>query len=129
MHSSKCVPHKSINQVLLIYSAPPYSSCVADKHLPFLYRILHSVAADWNGLALCLRVNNRDQIQRNAISVDYALALALQDWLKSGNASWKMLLDAVASPVGARNRAIARDVALGLSHESRDSDSCLILLY
>lgn len=83
----------------------------ADRDLPYLYRLLHCVAADWNSFALCLEIENRDKIKRDSLSVDISLALALQEWLRSGNASWRKLLKAVASPIGARNQALAKNLA------------------
>lgn len=85
---------------------------LTEEHLPYLYRLLHRVAADWVGIALCLNVRNRQQIGRDSIGVDYALALVLQDWLKSGESSWKKLLNAIKSPVGANHRALAMKIAL-----------------
>lgn len=78
------------------------------------------MAADWVGIALCLNVRNRQQIGRDSIGVDYALALVLQDWLKSGESSWKKLLNAIKSPVGANHRALAMKIALSYQSKSRN---------
>ena len=84
----------------------------APSQLPFLYRLLHCEAAQWGGIALCLGVQNIDHIKRNANRcVDYALALALQEWLESGKALWEKLVDAVKSPIGANNERFAKEIA------------------
>lgn len=106
-HPFLCLPYLLTAYCLTIYKY----HIPADKHLPFLYRLLHSVAADWNGFALCLEVENRDQIKKDSLCVDYALALTIQDWLKSGDASWRKLLEAVASRIGGRNEALAKKLA------------------
>ena len=58
-----------------------------------------------------LNVKERGQIHRNSTSVDDALALMLQVWLKSGKASWKKLLKAIAAPTAANNKRLAKDIA------------------
>ena len=69
------------------------------------------MACDWNGVAVMLDVKERGQIERNSTSVDDALALMLQVWLKSGEASWKKLLKAIAAPGGPNNKRLAKDLA------------------
>ena len=79
--------------------------------LPYLYRVLHQLSARWNALSLQLSVNSRDQIQRNARSTDICLALTLVEWLQSGQATWKGLVEAVFRPAGGGHQVLARDIA------------------
>ncbi|CAI8021429.1 hypothetical protein GBAR_LOCUS12713 [Geodia barretti] len=68
--------------------------------LPFLYRVLHQLASRWNSLSLQLSVSGQDEIQRNARSADICLAVSLVEWLQSGQATWKALVEAVFRPAG-----------------------------
>ena len=79
--------------------------------LPFLYRVLHQVASRWNSLSLQLSVSGQDEIQRNARSADICLAVSLVEWLQSGQATWKALVEAVFRPAGGGHQVLARDIA------------------
>jgi hypothetical protein len=81
------------------------------EKLPYLYRVLHQLSARWNSLSLQLSVNSRDQIQRIARSTDICLALTLVEWLQSGQATWKGLVEAVFRPAGGGHQVLARDIA------------------
>ncbi|CAI8021431.1 hypothetical protein GBAR_LOCUS12714 [Geodia barretti] len=79
--------------------------------LPFLYRVLHQLASRWNSLSLQLSVSGQDEIQRNARSADICLAVSLVEWLQSGQATWKALVEAVFRPAGGGHQVLARDIA------------------
>ena len=79
--------------------------------LPYLYRVLHQLSARWNSLSLQLSVNRQDEIQRNARTTDVCLAVCLVEWLQSGQATWKGLIEAVFRPAGGAHQVLARDIA------------------
>ena len=79
--------------------------------LPYLYRVLHQLASRWNSLSLQLSVSGQDEIQRNARSADICLAVSLVEWLQSGQATWKALVEAVFRPAGGGHQVLARDIA------------------
>ena len=56
-------------------------------------------------------MGGQDEIQRNARSADICLAVSLVDWLQSGSATWKTLVEAVFRPAGGGHQVLARDIA------------------
>ena len=88
--------------------------------LPFLYRVLHQLASRWNSLSLQLSVSGQDEIQRNARSADICLAVSLVEWLQSGQATWKALVEAVFRPAGGGHQVLARDIARNYRSKSTD---------
>ena len=87
----------------------PLSSGI-DK-LCYLYRAVHLLSARWTALSIQLSVRGLDQIQRNGRTSDICLALSLMEWLQSGEASWKGLVEAVFRPSGGGHQVLARDIA------------------
>ena len=87
----------------------PYN--LDDKHLPFLFRALHSLAPNWYGFSLQLGVNGLDKIQSDGTTTDDRLVLALQRWLKNDNTSWTVLVTAIFRPAGGGNQRLAAEVA------------------
>ena len=79
--------------------------------LPYLYRVLHQLSSRWNSLSLQLSVSGQDEIQRNVRSADICLAVSLVEWLQSGQATGKALVEAVFRPAGGRHQVLARDIA------------------
>jgi hypothetical protein len=79
--------------------------------LPFLYRVLHQLSSRWNSLSLQLSVSGQDEIQRNARTTDICLAVSLVEWLQSGQATWRGLVEAVFRPAGGGHQVLARDIA------------------
>ena len=71
---------------------------------------MHILSARWNTFSVQLSVTGQDQIQRNARSADICLALALVEWLRSGEATWKGLVEAVFRPSGGGHQVLARDI-------------------
>jgi hypothetical protein len=96
---------------LLTYVEEEPANYLGIEKLPYLYRVLHQLSARWNSLSLQLSVNSRDQIQRIARSTDICLALTLVEWLQSGQATWKGLVEAVFRPAGGGHQVLARDIA------------------
>ena len=81
---------------------------------------LVGVAHKWKkvGLALRLDPNLLDQIEAKKNEVEENLSDTLKEWLKKsyntesyGDPSWKLLVDAVAHPVGGKDRALALQIA------------------
>ena len=82
---------------------------------------LHPVAHKWKriGLALNLDLNLLERIrQRNHVDVGDYLSDILAEWLKKayntvrfGDPSWKLLVEAVAHPVGGNDCALAEKIA------------------
>ena len=56
-------------------------------------------------------MGGQDEIQRNARSADICLAVSLVEWLQSGSATWKTLVEAVFRPAGGGHQVLARDIA------------------
>ena len=81
-----------------------------DEHLPYLFRALHELSARWYSFSVHLGVTSQDQIQRHGRAVDECLALALLEWLQSGDASWKSLVEAVFIPSGGAHKVLARRI-------------------
>ena len=76
------------------------------------------VAARWKafGLALGLPPDVLDRIDRDHKKVDECLQAVLQEWVTTtetlrGPPSWQLLVDAVASPAGGNNQALAQQIA------------------
>ena len=76
------------------------------------------VAARWKGfgLAMGLRSDTLDRIEGDYRKVDDCLQALLDEWLKLENTlrgppSWQLLVDAVASPAGGNNQALAQQIA------------------
>lgn len=84
---------------------------LGEDHLPYLFRALHDLAASWHGFSLQLGVTGQGQIQQNGRSADDCLALALYQWLKSGDASWTALIAAIYRPAGGGNQVLAQKIA------------------
>ena len=82
-----------------------------EKHLPFLFRALHSLAPRWHGFSMQLDVTGLDKIGRNGTDVDDCLVLGLQIWLKGDKVSWKQLITAIFQPAGGGNQRLAHEVA------------------
>lgn len=89
----------------------PFFSILEDDDLPFLFRRLHSLAPRWFGFCLQLGVKDLEQIERNGTSVDDRLVLALQDWLRACDVSWRKLIEAIFRPSGGGHQVLASDVA------------------
>lgn len=109
-----------------------------DEHLPYLFRVLHELSARWYSFSVQLGVAGQEQIQRHGRAVDECLALALLEWLQSGDASWKSLVEAVFIPSGGAHQVMARRITdsyrgehknLMYHHISDLWDSCLLLAY
>ena len=81
------------------------------EKLSYLYRAVHLLSARWIALSIQLSVRGLDQIQRNGRTSDICLALSLMEWLQSGEASWKGLVEAVFRPSGGGHQVLARDIA------------------
>ena len=77
------------------------------------------VAARWKafGLALGLPPDVLDRIEGDHKKVDDCLQALLQEWVtttetaRRGPPSWQLLVDAVASPAGGNNQALAQQIA------------------
>ena len=76
------------------------------------------VAARWKafGLALGLPPDLLDRIDRDHKKVDECLQALLQEWVtttetRRGPPSWQLVIDAVASPAGGNNQALAQQIA------------------
>ena len=78
------------------------------------------VAHKWKkvGLALRLDPDLLDRIEAKKNDVEDNLSDTLKEWLKKsydtecfGDPSWKLLVDAVAHPVGGKDRALAMEIA------------------
>ena len=82
-----------------------------DKDLPFLFRALHSLAADASCFFLQLGVQNFNQVKSDSTSVDDAFVLGLQKWLNGTCVSRRGLVEAVFKPAGGNNRRLARELA------------------
>ena len=70
------------------------------------------------GLALRLDPNSLNGIEAKKSDVENNLSDVLEEWLKKsydtesfGDPSWKLLVDAVAHPVGGKDRALAMEIA------------------
>ena len=85
--------------------------------LPYLYRVLHQLASRWKSISLQLSVSGQDEIQRNARSADICLAVSLVEWLQSGQATWKALVEAVFRPAGGGHQVLATDIARNYKSE------------
>ena len=96
------------------------NSLVGVDTLPYLYRVLHQLASRWNSLSLQLSVSGQDEIQRSARSADICLAVSLVEWLQSGQATWKALVEAVFRPAGGGHQVLARDIARNYRSKSTD---------
>ena len=81
---------------------------------------LVGVAHKWKkvGLALRLDPDLLDRIEAKKNDVEDNLSDTLKEWLKKsydtesfGDPSWKLLVDAVAHPVGGKDRALAMEIA------------------
>ncbi|CAI8020091.1 hypothetical protein GBAR_LOCUS12024, partial [Geodia barretti] len=81
---------------------------------------LVGVAHKWKkvGLALRLDPNFLNRINAKQNDVEDNLSDVLEEWLKKsydtesfGDPSWKLLVDAVAHPVGGKDRALAMEIA------------------
>jgi hypothetical protein len=93
--------------------------------------VLHQLASRWNSLSLQLSVSGQDEIQRNARSADICLAVSLVEWLQSGQATWKALVEAVFRPAGGGHQVLARDIAKNYKGKSvlDDTKCCDQLLF
>ena len=76
------------------------------------------MAARWKGfgLSMGLRSDTLDRIEGDYRKVDDCLQALLNEWLKQENTlrgppSWQLLVDAVASPAGGNNQALAQQIA------------------
>jgi hypothetical protein len=75
------------------------------------------VAQNWKkvGLALRLHPNILDMIEAKKSDAVENLSDTLKEWLKDtesfGDPSWKLLVDAVAHPVGGKDHAHALEIA------------------
>ena len=76
------------------------------------------MASRWKGfgLALGLRSDVLDRIEGDYRKVDDCLQALLQEWVAKtetlrGPPSWQLVVDAVASPAGGNNQALAQDIA------------------
>lgn len=119
----KCavVEHENLARKYLIYCwtvrnmytyiATIFLFILEDDDLPFLFRGLHSLAPKWYGFCLQLGVKDLDKIEMNGTSVDDRLVLALQDWLKTPDVSWRKLIEAIFRPSGGGHQVLASDVA------------------
>ena len=82
---------------------------------------LITVAARWRdvGIALHLKFDTLDNIENRCINEPHrCLELMVTEWLKRnynlkrfGEPTWQKLVDAVNSPAGGANRALAIDIA------------------
>ena len=81
---------------------------------------LLNVAHNWKGVGKALRLHPDllSRIQANHSNVEDCLAVVLTEWLKKsynytrfGPPSWKLLVAAVAHPVGGNDRALAEKIA------------------
>jgi hypothetical protein len=113
--------HRSRNEQilsgLLAYVQEDESDQLSVDKLPFLYRVLHQLSSRWNSLSLQLSVSGQDEIQRNARTTDICLAVSLVEWLQSGQATWRGLVEAVFRPAGGGHQVLARDIARSYKSE------------
>ena len=82
-----------------------------EEALPYLFRVIYSLSPKWHGLCLQLGVPDLDEIKKNGTGADDCLVLALQNWLKGGEATWRNLIRAIFLPAGGGNQVLAKKVA------------------
>ena len=99
-----------------------FASFAAPRDLRFVVRAVHDVADKWEGIALCLRVKDIDQIKRNYRGAGKRMIAVLSAWLRGKTLdneppSWKKVVWVVADRVGGDNPAHAERILL--NYESK----------
>ncbi|CAI8022085.1 hypothetical protein GBAR_LOCUS12998 [Geodia barretti] len=109
-----------VNQAPSSSPPTPVESQLGIKDLFTVCSELVGVAHKWKkvGLALRLDPDLLDRIEAEKNDVEDNLSDTLKEWLKKsydtesfGDPSWKLLVDAVAHPVGGKDRALAMEIA------------------
>ena len=97
--------------------------CLVSVDIDDLFEVqseLHDVAHNWKGLglALGLRLPVLNKIEADQQDSESRLMLVLSEWLQQaynierfGPPSWKLLVSAVAHPIGGNSPALAQQIA------------------
>ena len=90
----------------------------AKRDLRFVVRALHDVVSNWEGIALCLKVETIDKIKKEYRGPEKQMIAILSAWLngqtlkESPNLTWKSVVRVVADRVGGENPAHAERILL-----------------
>ena len=96
-------------------------------------RAVHDVVDKWEGIALCLKVKNIDQIKKDYHGTGKRMIAALSAWLQgetrdNETRSWKKVVSVVADCVGGDNPAHAEHILLNY-HSEHTSLLLLLVLH
>jgi len=90
----------------------------AKQDLRFVVRALHDVVSNWEGIALCLKVETIDKIKKEYRGPEKRMIAILSAWLngqtlkESPKLTWKSVVRVVADRVGGENPAHAERILL-----------------